>query len=236
MQFEYFFSDENLVVVSKAKDIDCQELTDMLKVDLQAKNVDCDNLMLVNSLPKEIAGIVVYALTDTAYRVLSQQALMENSNFVAITIGDVEKITNNFSASIARAVDDKKYKYVPFGNYDAKHLNIEYRVIQRVKFVHAQDESKKPMILNLVRLKGNFDDVEMVQFAFNEMHTPILGDKVYADTIKEEKAYLSIQLSELCLTHPVTNQIMRFVYIPKKQKPWGLFDLNLLNIKVGGNL
>ncbi|MGN0775638.1 MAG: RluA family pseudouridine synthase [Candidatus Ventricola sp.] len=154
---------------------------------------------IVHRLDKDTSGLILIAKNDKAHAALSEQ-FKERSmekHYRAVAFGHFPDDSGMIDAPIARhPVDRKKMAVVP----DGKPSQTEWKALERLK---------SATYLDVHLLTGRTHQIRVHMHAVGH---PLLGDKIYAPSIKTSVHIprLMLHAYSLAFTHPTTGERMTF--------------------------
>lgn len=163
---------------------------------------------IVHRIDKDTSGLLVVAKNDDAHLSLSGQLKEHNVSrvYFAIVCGNPKNDTGTIDAPIGRSPADRKKMAIirdPLKN--SKNAVTHYEVLERYKG------------FAFVRCKLETGRTHQIRVHMSSIGHPLLGDEVYGGAgskfCQSNKSLISgqcLHAGELHLTHPKTNQEMKF--------------------------
>ena len=208
------YEDNHIIVVEKKPNVLSQsdntkdlDLLTMTKNYIKEKYKKLGNvyLGLVHRLDRPVGGIMVFACTSKSASRLTK--MIQNheilKEYLLVCEGNI-KGSGVFEDYIDRR-DNKSYI-----SKNGKYAKLEYRVLQKI-------ENLSLVKVNLIT--GRHHQIR-VQFA--SRNYPLYGDQLYG---KENKKQIMLYAYHIRFKHPVRDEIMDFMLLPKGEL-WNLFNIN----------
>lgn len=161
-------------------------------------------LAVIHRLDQPVSGILVFAKTPSAARVLNKQ--MQQHDFVkeyqAVVTGHLPKKTDTLSDYLVKNGRTNTSSVCSKGTFQAKHAELTYTVTKTVDF--------PPLSVVNVRLKTGRHHQIRVQMA--NAGAPLWGDAKYNPQFGAGRGNYPIALcaNHLSFHHPITQKEMEF--------------------------
>ncbi len=204
---EILYKDEHIVVCVKpagvlsVKDISGKpNMMDMLSDELGFKKV-----YPIHRLDREVSGVMVFALSNTAAATLSAEA-SDHTRFVkeylVLVDGTPSKEQGVFEDLLFKDSSKNKTFVVKNERKGVKKAKLEYLVIKRI------------CDCTLVRVKLFTGRTHQIRVQFASRKMPIVGDRKYGG--RQSSDGIALFSTLLSFSHPVSGEKMKFERIPEK--------------------
>ena len=216
------YEDNHIIVVVKPVNILSQsditgdmDMLSLIKDYLKEKYHKPGNvyLGLVHRLDRVVGGVMVFAKTSKAASRLSN-SIRENTfhkDYLAICHGKIKE-TDTFIDYLEKKND---FSTIVSDKNHGKLSELSYESI----------DYNKEKDLSLVKVKLKTGRHHQIRVQFSSRNHSLVGDNRYG--IDEEKE-IGLFAYRLSFPHPITKEIISFIYLPK-DKPFNLFDLSSVN-------
>ena len=208
LPFDILFEDEHIIVVNKpsglltiatAKEKE-NTLYHLVREYLVNKNKNA-KVFIVHRLDKETSGIVVLAKDEKTKKTLQEnwQEYITLREYVAVVHGKLNKLEDH----IEQLLKETKTNLVYVSHDKEGKLAItNYKVIK-------ENDDYSMVSINIETGRKN-----QIRVAFNSIHHPIVGDKVYS-TIKDKETRLYLQINKIINATRITKNsiFVNFLFI-----------------------
>ena len=203
LPFDILFEDEHIIVVNKpsglltiatAKEKE-NTLYHLVREYLVNKNKNA-KVFIVHRLDKETSGIVVLAKDEKTKKTLQEnwQEYITLREYVAVVHGKLNKLEDH----IEQLLKETKTNLVYVSHDKEGKLAItNYKVIK-------ENDDYSMVSINIETGRKN-----QIRVAFNSIHHPIVGDKVYS-TIKDKETRLYLHAKRLKMYYPILGKNILF--------------------------
>ena len=203
LPFDILFEDEHIIVVNKpsglltiatAKEKE-NTLYHLVREYLVNKNKNA-KVFIVHRLDKETSGIVVLAKDEKTKKTLQEnwQEYITLREYVAVVHGKPNKLEDH----IEQLLKETKTNLVYVSHDKEGKLAItNYKVIK-------ENDDYSMVSINIETGRKN-----QIRVAFNSIHHPIVGDKVYS-TIKDNENRLYLHANRLKMYYPILGKNILF--------------------------
>ena len=203
LPFDILFEDEHIIVVNKpsglltiatAKEKE-NTLYHLVREYLVNKNKNA-KVFIVHRLDKETSGIVVLAKDEKTKKTLQEnwQEYITLREYVAVVHGKPNKLEDH----IEQLLKETKTNLVYVSHDKEGKLAItNYKVIK-------ENDDYSMVSINIETGRKN-----QIRVAFNSIHHPIVGDKVYS-TIQDKETRLYLHANRLKMYYPILGKNILF--------------------------
>jgi len=203
LPFDILFEDAHIIVVNKpsglltiatAKEKE-NTLYHLVREYLVNKNKNA-KVFIVHRLDKETSGIVVLAKDEKTKKTLQEnwQEYITLREYVAVVHGKLNKLEDH----IEQLLKETKTNLVYVSHDKEGKLAItNYKVIK-------ENDDYSMVSINIETGRKN-----QIRVAFNSIHHPIVGDKVYS-TIKDKETRLYLHANRLKMYYPILGKNILF--------------------------
>lgn len=203
LPFDILFEDEHIIVVNKpsglltiatAKEKE-NTLYHLVREYLVNKNKNA-KVFIVHRLDKETSGIVVLAKDEKTKKTLQEnwQEYITLREYVAVVHGKLNKLEDH----IEQLLKETKTNLVYVSHDKEGKLAItNYKVIK-------ENDDYSMVSINIETGRKN-----QIRVAFNSIHHPIVGDKVYS-TIQDKETRLYLHANRLKMYYPILGKNILF--------------------------
>lgn len=218
---DILYSDEHIAVCVKPRGVSSQEDgTDRSMPALLRNQLEKEYVAVIHRLDKDVSGVMVYALSNTAAAKLSQMTA-EN------------KLTKQYLAVVSGTPAEKEATLTDLLYHD-KRKNKSYTVKKERRGVKKASLSYEvtdtcltnDIIFTLVKVQLHTGRTHQIRVQFASRRHPLLGDRKYGGIGSCPIALFSQKLS---FDHPITGKKLTFSAEPPSEYPWDCF-----NSKVSG--
>ena len=210
------YEDNHIIVVVKPYNVLSQgdntgdiSIMDMIKEYIKVKYDKSGNvyLGLVHRLDRPVGGIMVFARTSKAAKRLCNEFNNHSitKKYLAIVHGKLKDNSDEWVDYIAKDNNGKS-----FISSEGKKAVLSYEVLE---YNNLSDCS-----LVSIDLKTGRHHQIRVQFA-SHGH-PLVGDQKYG---RQDNKQICLFAYNLSFSHPVTHEVMNFIYYPERKNDWKLF-------------
>ncbi len=152
----------------------------------------------LHRLDREVGGIMLYAKTQKAAAILSQDIANRSfkKEYIALVHGTPQQNNGDMQDLLFKDSSKNKVFVVKKERKGVKQASLEYEVLNKVNF-----ENKQYSVVRILLHTGRTHQIR-VQFASRKM--PLVGDRKYGakDSFKE----IGLWSYTLCFTHPKTKE------------------------------
>ncbi len=200
------YEDNHIIVVEKKPNVLCQgdytkdlDLLTMIKSYLKEKYQKPGNvyLGLVHRLDRPVGGVMVFAKTSKAASRLSK--MIQNhemvKEYLLVCYGNVDK-----KGTMEDYIEKLDEKSIITNKEQGKYAKLEYELI------------KKHDNLNLVKVNLITGRHHQIRLQFASRGCPLYGDQLYG---KEDRKQIALFAYHLKFKHPVKDEVMDFILMPK---------------------
>ena len=202
------YQDEYMAVINKPQGMVVHQASSYKKNDtlVNALLYNLDSLSgingvirpgIVHRLDKDTSGLIVVAKNDEAHKSLAGQIEKKSARriYYGLCDGNFKEDEGTVDMPIARSKKDRKKMAI---DENGRRAVTHYRVLERYgKYT-------------LVRFELETGRTHQIRVHSAYLHHPIVGDEVYGGSTVLYKNGQLLHAKELVLSHPHTNEIMRF--------------------------
>ena len=221
--------DNHIIVVLKPQNEPCcpdeskdDNLLDCIKEYLKVTYNKPGNAYagLVHRLDRPTGGVMVFAKTSKAASRLSEA--MKNGGFekqyLAVVCGAPNRDKGILENYLRKNSINNMVYVCTQTEEGAKFASLDYEV------------TEKKEGLSLVKVNLHTGRTHQIRVQFASINTPVYGDMRYGGE-KARKGKLALWAYSLKFTHPVTEEVMRFIALPPEEGVWAQFDINIDGLK-----
>lgn len=162
----------------------------------------------VHRLDQTVSGLMVFARSREASRILSQQMREHQfeKEYLAVIQGVPETEKGQFRDLLLRNKEQRKTYVVSAPEKDTQEAILHYQVL----------EVKEG--LSLVKIKLLTGRTHQIRVQFSSRGLPLVGDKKYG--IPEDGGNIALWSHRISFTHPESGEKMDFQKEPPQLSPW----------------
>ena len=156
---------------------------------------------------------MVLARSKEAARRLSAQIQGHEAGktYLAVVEGDIEETDGTWTDLLWRSKEEKKTYVVTDPGKDVQEAVLDYRVLGRCGG------------LTLAEVTLRTGRTHQIRAQFSSRGFPIAGDKKYGGTRRDMEG-IALWCHSMEVSHPQTEERMRFSALPPQREPWSLFE------------
>lgn len=166
----------------------------------------------VHRLDQTVSGLMVFARSREASRILSRQ-IMEHQfrkEYLAVVHGVPPEKTGRFCDLLLRRKEERKTYVVSAPEKGAQDAILDYDVLATTAG------------LSLVKIRLHTGRTHQIRVQFASRGLPLVGDKKYG--LLEDTVPIALFSCELGFSHPETRENMHFRHDPPQIEPWTGFS------------
>jgi 23S rRNA pseudouridine1911/1915/1917 synthase len=202
------YEDNDFAIINKPQGMVVHPASSYTKNDtlVNALLADLDKLSSINGvirpgivhrLDKDTSGLIVVAKTDEAHKSLATQIEKKSARriYYGLCDGNFKEDSGTIDAPIGRNKRDRKKMGI---DPDGRRAVTHYQVLERFgKYT-------------LVRFELETGRTHQIRVHSSHIHHPIVGDEVYGGSTALYKKGQLLHARKLILSHPITNETMKF--------------------------
>lgn len=204
------FVDDAIVVAIKPAGVLSQE-GERSSLPAKLKEELGGDIFCVHRLDRETAGIMVFARSQKAAAVLSQDIALKKfeKEYFAVVTGTLDEAEGSLSDLLF--FDRKKGKVFPVKRErkGVKSALLHYSVLE------------SDGAFSLVRVTPVTGRTHQIRVQFASRKHPLFGDRKYGGG----HGTLGLFSNKITFSHPISGERLSFTALPNQEEPWTRFDL-----------
>ncbi|MBJ6363608.1 RluA family pseudouridine synthase [Paenibacillus sp. GCM10012307] len=227
------YEDNHLLVVVKPPGIPSQEdesgdldMLTLLKQDLKLRYNKTGNVFLglVHRLDRPVGGVMLFAKTSKAASRMSEAVRSRNFNktYAAVVTGRPGKNADRLKHYLVKDSRTNTVACYPSPVTGSKEALLDYAIV-------ASDGKH-----SLVAVKLHTGRPHQIRVQLASIGCPLAGDHKYGSSQgKSGHSNIALWSTSIRVDHPITRESLLFRSIPPLEKPWSLWDADVLEESTG---
>ncbi len=218
------YEDNQIIVVEKPVNIPSQsdktgdmDLLSMVKEYIKEKYQKPGNVYvgLIHRLDRPVGGVMVFAKTSKAAARLSNQVREKQfeKTYLVIVNGKMEKKADHLQDYLLKNEKTNMSRVVKEGTKNSKLASLDYEVLKYQEDIN----------LSVLKVHLHTGRHHQIRVQLSSRNHSIYGDQKYGG--RGHRKQIALWAYELKFYHPVTNELLTFHSIPKKEGSWKILEL-----------
>lgn len=218
------YEDNQIIVVEKPVNIPSQsdktgdmDLLSMVKEYIKEKYQKPGNVYvgLIHRLDRPVGGVMVFAKTSKAAARLSNQVREKQfeKTYLVIVNGKMEKKADHLQDYLLKNEKTNMSRVVKEGTKNSKLASLDYEVLKYQEDIN----------LSVLKVHLHTGRHHQIRVQLSSRNHSIYGDQKYGG--RGHGKQIALWAYELKFYHPVTNELLTFHSIPKKEGSWKILEL-----------
>lgn len=223
-KLKVIYEDNHIIVVEKPVNIPSQsdktgdmDLLSMVKEYIKEKYQKPGNVYvgLIHRLDRPVGGVMVFAKTSKAAARLSNQVREKQfeKTYLVIVNGKMEKKADHLQDYLLKNERTNMSRVVKEGTKNSKLASLHYEVLKYQEDIN----------LSVLKVHLHTGRHHQIRVQLSSRNHSIYGDQKYGG--RGHGKQIALWAYELKFYHPVTNELLTFHSIPKKEGSWKILEL-----------